>query len=265
MTDGGEQLPLWEIGVFGGGARLPHYRGSDEYSVYVLPLPYLIYRGEILRSDREGLRSIFFAAPRFESNLAMHGNPPVDDDNRARAGMPGIDAVGEIGPALQWFFLWDRDSLRRLYLQAAVRGAFSAGPEETGYQGLHGGLRLSFDDRSRWDSHRVRYGFSLSTDAADQDYNEYFYGVDEEYATADRPAYRARAGYGGLGISSFVAGRLTDSFSIAAYARWDTLEGAVFEDSPLVREKNNWVFGVALIWRIVKSDRTVTRGQELAP
>ena len=45
-------LPLWEAGVFGGTAATPAYPGSSERSTRTLALPYLIYRGKVLRADR---------------------------------------------------------------------------------------------------------------------------------------------------------------------------------------------------------------------
>jgi hypothetical protein len=43
------------------------------------------------------------------------------------------------------------------------------------------------------------------------------------------------------------------------------VNGAVFDDSPLVKERNNWIAGAALIWKITESKRTVVRGLNLAP
>ncbi|MFZ1980807.1 MAG: hypothetical protein WAU61_05820, partial [Smithella sp.] len=40
-----EEKPLWELGVGLGLLQMPDYRGSDENRLYVLPYPYVIYRG----------------------------------------------------------------------------------------------------------------------------------------------------------------------------------------------------------------------------
>ena len=37
--------PLWELGLGVAALRLPDYRGSDQSSTYLLPLPYVVYRG----------------------------------------------------------------------------------------------------------------------------------------------------------------------------------------------------------------------------
>ncbi len=56
--------PIREVGLFAGAARLPHYLGSDEYSAYILPLPYLIYCGETFRANRDGLKGILWSNDR---------------------------------------------------------------------------------------------------------------------------------------------------------------------------------------------------------
>ena len=58
-------LPLWEVQVFIAGFHLPHYRGSKEYETYVVPVPYLEYRGEFLRIDKDGVKGIFFRSEHF--------------------------------------------------------------------------------------------------------------------------------------------------------------------------------------------------------
>ncbi|MCK6435001.1 MAG: MipA/OmpV family protein, partial [Aquabacterium sp.] len=37
--------PLWELGIGAGMLRLPHYRGSDQSHLWLLPVPYVAYRG----------------------------------------------------------------------------------------------------------------------------------------------------------------------------------------------------------------------------
>ena len=92
--------PLWEFGIFVGGARIPAYRGSRTYETYAFPAPFLIYRGEIFQSDRDGASGIFYRSERLESTLSFGGNIRVDADNTAREGMDDLDPILEVGPAL---------------------------------------------------------------------------------------------------------------------------------------------------------------------
>src|SRR5919108_4076162 len=104
-----EPRPQWEIGAGAAAVTLPDYRGSDESRGYLLPVPYVIYRGERLRVDRQGVRGIFFESDRVELNLSLNATPPVDsEDNRAREGMPELDPTFEIGPRLDVTLARDR-------------------------------------------------------------------------------------------------------------------------------------------------------------
>ena len=95
-----EPKPKWELGAGATVLRLPDYRGSDESRGYVYPLPYFVYRGEFLRLDREGLRGVLIESDRVEFDLSLFGSLPVDSSkNLARAGMPDLDPVLEIGPS----------------------------------------------------------------------------------------------------------------------------------------------------------------------
>lgn len=253
-----EPRPVWELGVFVGGVRIPHYRGADEYDTYVLPLPYFIYRGKYVQADRDSVRGIFYQTDKFETNISLYGNPPVDDDNEARKDMPELDAIFEIGPAFKWFFN-SRASVDPLYLKAALRGAFSIdidGSFNTAYRGLHGGINLIYNNRTLMEELGIAFSLNIGVDFADEKLNTYFYDVEEAYVRSDRPFYDADAGYAGLSISGSLQKSITETISFGVYSRWENVSGAVYEDSPLVKEKNNVIIGCALIWRFLESVET---------
>ncbi|HET9403894.1 MAG TPA: MipA/OmpV family protein, partial [Burkholderiales bacterium] len=82
-----EQLPLWEAGMGAAALSFPDYRGSDERQFWLLPFPYLVYRGEFLQADERRMRGVFFKTERAELDLSFNGSVPVDsDDNDARRG-----------------------------------------------------------------------------------------------------------------------------------------------------------------------------------
>jgi outer membrane protein len=257
FTETDDQLPLWEFGVTAVAARLPHYIGSDEYENYLYPLPYVIYRGDILRADREGIRGIFYKGEKFETSLSLWGNPPVSDENEARQGMPELDAIGEIGPALRYYF-YRQGWQDHLYLQVAWRAAFSFGFNggldiDMNYQGWQSSLDLSYQNKTLFEYRKLSLYFKGGLHFADSKYNDYFYGVPSQYATFSRLTYEAEGGYAGFSISSSFLKELTSRLSIGGYVRWNNLDGAVFEDSALVREKNNYAVGALVLWKLTES------------
>jgi outer membrane scaffolding protein for murein synthesis (MipA/OmpV family) len=253
-----EALPLWELGLFGFYLRLPQYRGSDQYSTYIFPLPFVIYRGGLFQSTRDGLKGIFTRSENFEANVSFYGNPPVDDDNRAREGMDELDPVFEAGPALKWYF-FGRHPTRSIHLRAAARAVTAVDiPNllDWRYVGVHGDLYLIYRNRSLWNS-LWEWGFNTGFDFTDSSYNNYFYGVPEEAVLPEREAYDADGGYAGFMVSTMLARRIPGFGKILAYVRWENVDGAVFEDSPLVKENNNFTVGLTVEWMLFTSKTKV--------
>lgn len=250
--------PKWEAGLFAGATRLPHYKGSAGSDVYVLPVPYFIYRGDWFQADRDGLRGVFFRNVRLESLVSLSGHPPVDDDG-ARRGMADLPALIEAGPALKW---WPAGRRRpaACFVQLAARATLSVDVDDgldTAYEGLRGDLSLHYSRalaQRRW-----RLGGALTAYAGDARYHGFFYDVPARDATAARPAFNAASGYGGCGLSLFLTRRLTETLSSGLYARWDHLGGAAFRESPLAERDNGLTLGAAIIWRFARSSRRVAR------
>jgi outer membrane scaffolding protein for murein synthesis (MipA/OmpV family) len=250
--------PLWEVGLFNAAASMPDYRGSDERTLYVLPLPYLIYRGELLQANRDGVRGIFYKGSRVETSLSFSGNPPVSNGNSARAGMPQLGPVLEVGPALR-YYLYREGVDEKLYLQAAVRGAVSFDTHNLhpSYEGLRGGLSLVLEDFRLRPASPWRFGLAAGVDFSEARYNNYFYEVTADQVQPDRDEFHSAGGYSGFSCSAYTIWDLTPHFSWTFYTRWDNLDGAVYVESPLVRERNNFVVGTALIWTLWESETYV--------
>ena len=251
--------PKWEVGVFLGVARLPLYRGSADYRVYPLPIPFLIYRGDVVQSDREGLRGILYRSTRMETTVSLSGHPPVDNEEGPREGMPELLPLLEAGPALKWWPL-GRHKDWSLHVQLAGRLTASVDVEDglaTSYEGWRSELSVTY---SRYLADpRWRCGTSLSLGAAGVDYHRYFYDVPDAYATEDRPSYDAAAGYSGAGWSVFLSRKLSRTLTAGGYARWDHLRGAVYEESPLIERNDTFMAGLAVIWRFAESSQRVQR------
>lgn len=244
-------LPLWEWGAGVGGLYLPAYRGAKGSQYYALPFPYVIYRGDIVQVDEEGMRGRLFKTDRIVLDLSLAGNVPVPkDQSGARAGMPKLDPLGEIGPTLD-FSLWRGGKRSQgetsLWLRLPMRVAVSVGEPLIANQGwvfspyLDLGFRKGAS-RSFW-----RVSLSLGPLYASRRYHEYFYKVADKYATATRPAYQPDAGYSGsrATLSLVVNSR---HWFFGAFARYDRLEGAAFEDSPLVESRSYLATGFAVSW-----------------
>ena len=250
-----EEKPLWEAGIGAGVLTFPDYRGADRRQTYVLPVPYFVYRGEFLKADRNGIRGIFFESDRVDLNVSVNASAPVySSDNPTRDGMPDLKPTFEIGPSLD-FTLW-RSAARRmkLDLRLPVRAGITI-ESSPHYIGWLFTPRLNLDIADA-----LGPGWNLGLLAGpiygDRKQHRYFYSVAPQFATPERPAYEATSGYGGTQFIAAVSKRFP-SFWVGGFVRYDTLSGAVFEDSPLVKRKSYLAGGIALSWVFAESSRRV--------
>lgn len=239
--------PLWEVGAGVAALSLPNYRGSDARQTLVLPLPYLIYRGEVLRADREGLRCLLFDGERVQINVSLNGSIPVDSEgDPARRGMPDLDPAVELGPTVNVRLWRSADRKARLEMRLPVRTAItvSSSPQQIGWL-FSPNLLLDIRDPAGL------AGWNLGVQAGpyfqDREYNAYFYSVRPAEATAVRPAYAAGGGYSGS-QAMLTLSRRFPRWWVGGFVRYDTLAGAEIEDSPLVRRSDAVSAGLAVSW-----------------
>ncbi|MBL8342464.1 MAG: MipA/OmpV family protein [Rubrivivax sp.] len=240
--------PLWELGAGATVLRMPHYRGAEQSRTWVLPIPYAVYRGEILRADREGARAVLLDRGRVELDLSVAASAPTrDGENRARAGMPALEPTVEFGPNLKIDLARHGDL--RVVLHLPVRAAFALGTTWR-HAGWAASPHLALDGAAgAWD-----FGLRAGALWGDRRLHGLFYDVDPAYATATRPAYQARGGSAG---HQFTVGgsRRLGPFWVGAFWRLDSVAGAAFEPSPLVRRQHNRMFGVGVSWIFATSSQ----------
>lgn len=250
-----ELAPEWELGAGFAFIDFPHYRGSDEREVYTLPMPYLIYRGDVLRVDRHRVRGMLYESEFAELDVSVNGSVPVTN-NGARQGMPDLDPTLEIGPAINFRLLETESNEAQLEFRLPMR--YVLGSDFTYLRGVGWMVhpQLNLDVQNVFDQQGWNLGMAVGPLYGDRRYSEYFYGVEPIYARVDRPTYSASGGYAG---SQFVAA-LTKRFPkmwVSGFVKWDTLRGASFEYSPLVRDKQFATTGFAITWVFAESSNLV--------
>lgn len=251
------EKPLWEAGLGVAVIDFPDYRGADERHTYALPLPYFIYRGEVFQSDRDGARSRFFKNDRFDLDISLNGSIPVESsDNSTRNGMPDLDPTLEIGPKLGIKLLRNRERGVQVGLTLPLRTVIATDFSRARNVGWVFEPRLDVDFKRTWLGEGWNVGVTLGPLFGDKRFHNYFFGVAPEFATAQRAAYTADGGYGGLRLLAAVSKRFP-SFWFGAFVRADTLAGSVVEASPLVRQKESYAVGFAVTWALGESTRMV--------
>jgi len=252
-----EQLPLWEAGLGAAVLSFPDYRGSNERQLWLLPFPYLVYRGEFLQADERRMRGVFFKTGRAELDLSFNGSVPVDsDDNDARRGMPDLDGTLEIGPSLNLKLLETAGRKTQVELRLPARTVLASDFSYVRQVGWVFQPNISVDVRDPLGHAGWKLGVLAGPIFSDRRYHRYFYEVAPAFATAARPAYSPGGGYAGTQLIGALSRRYRQ-FWVGGFVKWDTLHGAAFEDSPLVRDRQGFAAGFSIAWVLGESKKTV--------
>ncbi|MDB5889189.1 MAG: putative outer membrane protein [Polaromonas sp.] len=247
-------LPLWEIGGVGLAVSQQAYPGSSQRVNRGLVLPYLVYRGPLLRADRDtvGLRA--YKSPTLELDVGFAAAlGSKSDDTDVRRGMPDIGTLVEFGPRLKWN-LADGPDPGRIRAEFALRGVYDIS-DSFSYKGI------SFEPRLIYET-QLPGGWRLGTNAGlvmgNKRLGETFYGVAPQYATALRPAYAADGGRIAWRLGANVSREITPHLRFFGFARFDTVSGAANAGSPLVQRKGGATVGAGLVYSWVRSETLVS-------
>jgi outer membrane protein len=238
----------WELGIGLSGISFPDYVGSDERRYWPLPFPYVLYESKRVTVDQGTLSGALWLTERLHLDISAGGALPVDShNNKARKGMRDLDAVGEVGPSLKYEFYHSDSGRHRLTADLPIRSAIAVSLDGVRYVGLISSPNVEYRLREPADDGRWTFSVSTGPLFADDRYDNYFYRVRSHEATADRPAYRADGGYGGWRLSGGFS-RRWKQFWFGGFLRYINLNGAVFENSPLVKTDSYLIGGVGAAW-----------------
>jgi MipA family protein len=242
---------LWEIGAVGLAVDQQAYPGSGRQVRRALALPYLIYRGQFLRADSEGVGVRPVKTPVYEFDVTgaySFGSNASNDP--ARRGMPNLGTLVEGGPRVK-VNLGEAPFGGRWRLDLPIRGVFDLSHQMT-YRGavFQPGLGWSKRPGGGW-----AYGIGASALVADSRLARTFYEVDPRYATPTRPAYQAQGGLLSTRLSVYAAKDITRDWTVFAFARIDSVAGAANRASPLVQRTTGASTGIGVSWTWLRSEQ----------
>ena len=248
--------PLWELGVGLGAARTPAYIGSNETVQRVLPVPYVIYRGDIFRVDQDGVGARLLRGENWLFDLGFAAG--LDGNNQdliARKGMSKLGPTFEVGPRFRWFVAKPSPG-ELISFNVPLRGVVE----------INGGLKgqgIVLEPTLRYDNDHIFKGIGLVAQAGvlvgDQKINAHYYSVAPEFATTLRPAYAAKSGLLATKISAVLYKEVTPELSVAVFARWDGSGNAANAASPLHFKSSAVTFGLGATYSFMKSSEMVKR------
>ena len=119
-------LPLWEAGVGAAAFSTPAYPGASDRSNRWLVVPFLLYRGKVLRADQEGVGARLLDTDKVEFDVGFAGALPAhSNDVEVRRGMPDLGTLVEFGPRVKYKFA-DFGEAGRLRFDLPVRAVIEA-------------------------------------------------------------------------------------------------------------------------------------------
>lgn len=225
-----------------------HYRGSDQGKVWFFPIPYFSYTSKRFEAEPSFIRGIFFENKWFSLKLSFIPGLNVESKgNKAREGMPGLDYTVEVGPMAVFHLFKSEDESMRINFEWPIRETYSTDLSYIKSAGLFTVPYLNIIHKANPKFWNWDFEFSLAPMFADKKYHQRFYGVENQFARTDRPAYESSGGYSGFQTALIMKKRFK-KMVILPFIRWDYLKGAVFENSPLIKTNNYVVAGLGLFW-----------------
>lgn len=231
-----------KLGVGVASLYYPDYIGSRSTQLLTLPIPYIRYKGENFRIDKDGLSSKLLGVNGLKIDLSVSGSLPANSEsNGVREGMPNLDLTAEIGLKLV-YNLFEK-GVSKLEFELPVRAVLSTDFTNIKYRGVVSNPQLRYS----LNYNEFEWTFRTGLVFTNQEYNSYYYEVKKEYETSSRNAYDVSGGFSGFKNRVGMTYQ-KDSWWAGAFVSYYDVTNAVFKDSPLVETKQALYSGVSIAY-----------------
>ena len=252
-----EGLPVWELGLGLGAVHQSYYTGTKQSRVIWLPIPVPVYRGNTLKSDDDGIRAQLFKNDRAKLDLSMDFNAQLNsDDVDLREGMKDIGNIVEIGPSIE--VLLSKKEKSRLHLNLPLRASIEIGENGVESRGFTFSPHLTYHRDLVFADNSWIAGISLGPQFGNADNHDIYYGVGARDVTQNRAAYETDSVYSGSRLQLTMKSNNSKRLMVG-FLRYENIDGATFDDSPMVETKNNLVVGFLYSHYFFKSKELVHR------
>jgi len=253
-ADPATELPLWEVGIIGLSIEQLAYPGSSEQVQRNFVLPYLIYRGDFLRADRDNVGLRAYKSDTLELDVGFAAAlGSSESDIPQREGMPELGTLVEAGPRLRWTIsdnIWGS----RLRLDLPVRAVFDI-EDGMRYSGISFEPALFADVTTADD---LSYTFGISALFGSEKLTDRFYQVADQFATSSRSEFDAKPGLIAVRLSGAISKKFTSKWRGFGFARYETVSSAKNRFSPLIVNNGGWSVGVGVTYIWATSAQTVS-------
>ena len=252
-----EPEAYWDLGLGIGAVSFEHYPASNEIWTLAIPAPTFQYRGKILRADdRDGAHLYLYKGDKITTELAGQGTPALSNsDSAARKGMQDLPWMVALGPQTVYRLSSSIEIAGGVY--QAVTTDLKTGQTAGNIAEGRATYSWMFPFDKTWPFSEAGYStgkLTFSVNAATADNLAIYFEVPSAAATADRPAYEARAGLLSRSISyyqSFKSGRA----SIYLGSALKSYDVSANRGSPLHKSDNNLVAFFGLNYTLTESEK----------
>ena len=241
----------WNMGLGLGMFDYHLYPGAKNTNRVLLPAPYFTFRSPSFEIDR-GIKSFLYHSKNMVIDISADFGLPVDsDDTLARKNMPDLDFMLQLGPSLEIMLNDKSKNHFDMRFEIPLRVALVSDARSVENIGYLLEPRISLNHRRLAKtglSHKATLGLKFAT----QDFHAYYYDVVAEFVTAEREEYKSESGFSG-GFMKYRISYKTSNFIYWAFARYQSLRGASFADSPLVVKDDYYLLGIGFAWVFASS------------
>lgn len=228
--------------------RINHYRSSDQFKNYYIPLPYFSYKSDKLEAETSFVRGVFYKNQYFALKLSLSLGLAVEsEENEAREDMPDIGYIFEVGPMLEINLWQSSNKIHKFALECPFRKVFATDLKSVDQVGYFSVPYLNYILMPNKYTLGWKFEFSFAVMFGDNNYHNYFYGVKEKYANKNRPEYSSEGGYSGI-HATWVGNKKFGNILLLPFIRYDYLKYTVFDDSPLFKSKHFLLFGIGTFY-----------------
>jgi outer membrane protein len=257
-----ERPALWELRLAAFGRYAPVYPGSAESELTLLPIPIPVYRGSFLNFGEnldQVARGEILETRRVRLGVDLDFTFGEDSDEIAvRQAMPDLDFMLEIGPELEIKLDNRTPEQGELLLALQLRAGIS-------FDGLDPTSRgFLFSPELEYRRDQVLGGdnllsLRLKPSWASEDFMDYYYEVEPQFATLARPAFDATSGYVGSRLTAALTRQINDRLVFGISVSYWINSGAENEASPLYLDDTGASIQAAFIWTLWESERRSRR------
>lgn len=258
------QKPRLEYGVAGAGIQTAAYPSSSIDIQRQFFAPWFIYRSDKVQVKDGGVKLIAYQSDKITIDLGIGGSLSADtSETPLRDGMPDIDYLLELGPRFDVPLRDSSDAYwrNRINWVSSYRFALSTDFKRLDFRGPVLTTELLYRKDGIKNSN-LSFDLSVSSTWLGDPLMDYFFAVNEQYATDERPQFNAQSGFLGIEVSAGVQFRPVSKLNTYIGVGFTSLDGSKNRNSPLFESKSNARIILAASWKLYASEDLVTVSDE---